>query len=71
MDIKVIGERRYSFNLVKGGMETPDYVFKTENHKLHSQTEKKTLEELRKFKDRRKEGMEKKVLKKKDNKNKK
>ena len=41
----------------------------TENHILHSQMEKKTLEELRKFEDRRKEGMGK-ILKKKEKKNK-
>lgn len=46
------------------------YVFKTENQKLHSQIEEKTLQELRKFEDRRKEGMEK-SLKKKENKYKK
>ena len=41
----------------------------TENHKPHSQMEKKMLEELRQFEDRIKEGMEK-SLKKKENKNK-
>ena len=66
MVIKITGES--SFDVVIGGMETPaDYVFKTENHKLHSQMEEKTLEKIRKFEDRRIDGMEKSLKKKEKN----
>ena len=51
----------YSFDLAQGGMEIPaEFIYKSE----------KTLEEIKKYDERRKEGM-KNSLKKKENKNKK
>ena len=46
------------------------FTFKTENVEIHKQMKEKTLEEIEKFKERRKIGIEK-SLKKKEKKNKK
>ena len=69
--MEVIGERRFSFDLAQGGMETPaKFTFKTENIELHKQMKEKTLQEIEKFEERRKIGIEK-SLKKKEKKRKK
>ena len=69
LSVKVTGKRRFSYDLAKGGMEIPaEYVFKTENKDLYDQMKEKTLEEVEKFEDRRKIGLEN-SLKKKEKKN--
>ena len=70
MTVKVTGERRYSFDLAQGGMEIPaKFIYKSEKKEISDQMKEKTLEETKKYDERRKEGM-KNSLKKKENKNK-
>lgn len=71
LSVRVTGERRYSHDLAKGGMEVPaDFIFKTSNANLYNQMKEKTSEKLVEFENRRKIGLEK-SLKKKETKNKK
>ena len=71
LSVKVTGERRYSHDLPKGGMEIPaSFIFKTENADLFNQMREMTLEKLEEFEKRRKYGLEK-SLKKKETKNRK
>ena len=71
LTVKVTGERRYSFDLAQGGMEIQaEFIYKSEKKELSDQMKEKTLEEIKKYDERRKEGM-KNSLKKKENKNKK
>ena len=71
LTVKVTGERRYSFDLAQGGMGIPaEFIYKSEKKELSDQMKEKTLEEITKYDERRKEGM-KISLKKKENKNKK
>ena len=71
LTVKATGERRYSFDLAQGGMEiTAEFIYKSEKKELRDQMKEKTLEEIKKNVERRKEGM-KNSLKKKENKNKK
>ena len=68
LKVKVTGERRYSFDLAQGGMEIPaEFIYKSEKKELSDQMKEKTLEEIKKYDERRKEGM-KNSLKKKENK---
>ena len=67
------GERRYSFDLPQGGMEIrAEFIYKSEKKELIDQMKEKTLEEIKKYNQRRKKGMEnsleKKEKKKKHNK---
>ena len=71
LTVNVTGERRYSFDLAQGGMEIPaEFIYKSEKKELSDQMKEKTLEEIKKYDERRKEGMSN-SLKKKENKNKK
>ena len=71
LTVKVTGERRYSFDLLQGGMEIPvELIYKSEKKELIDQMKEKTLGEIKKYDERRKKGMEK-SLEKKANKNKK
>ena len=71
LTVKVTGERRYSSDLAQGGMEIPaEFIYKSEKKELSDQMKEKTLEEIKKYDERRKERM-KNSLKKKENKNKK
>ena len=71
LTVKVMGERRYSFDLPQGGMEIPaEFIYKLEKKELIDQMKEKTLEEIKKYDERRKKGMEN-SLEKKENKNKK
>ena len=64
-------ERRYSFDLPQGGMEIPaEFIYKSEKKELIDQMKEKTLEEIKKYEERRKKGMEN-SLEKKESKNKK
>ena len=63
------GEKRYSFDLPQGGMEIPaEFIYKSEKKELIDQIKEKTLEEIKKYDERRKKGMEN-SLEKKENKN--
>ena len=67
LTVKVMGERRYSFDLAQRGMEIPaEFIYKSEKKELSDQMKEKTLEEIKKYDERRKEGM-KNSLKKKEN----
>ena len=71
LTVKVTRERRYSFDLAQGGMEiSAEFICKSEKKELSDQMKEKTLEEIKKYDEKRKEGM-KNSLKKKENKNKK
>ena len=71
MTVKVTGERRYSFNLPHGGLEIAvEFIYKSQKKELIDQMKEKTLEEIKKYSERRKKGMEN-SLEKKENKNKK
>ena len=71
LTVKVTGERRYSFDLPQGGMEIPaEFIYKSEKKELIDQMKEKTLEEIKKYEERRKKGMEN-SLEKKESKNKK
>ena len=71
LTVKVTGERRYSFDLPQRGMEIPaEFIYKSEKKELIDQMKEKTLEEIKKYDERRKKGMEN-SLEKKENKNKK
>ena len=71
LTVKVTGERRYSFDLPQRGMEIPvEFIYKSEKKELIDQMKEKTLEEIKKYDERRKKGMEN-SLQKKQNKNKK
>ena len=71
LTVKVTGERRYSFDLPQGRMEIPaEFIYKSEKKELIDQMKEKTLEEIKKYDERRKKGMED-SLEKKENKNKK
>ena len=60
LTIKVMGERRYSFDLAQGGMEIPaEFIYKSQKKKLSDEMKEKTLEEIKKYDERRKEGMKK------------
>ena len=70
LTVKVTGERRYYFDLPQGVMEIPaEFIYKSEKKELIDQMKKKTLEEIKKYDERRKQGMEN-SLEKKENKNK-
>ena len=63
------GERRCSFDLPQGGMEIPaEFIYKSEKKELIDQMKQKTLEEIKKYDERRKKEMEN-SLEKKENKN--
>ena len=56
---KVATERRYSFDLPQGGMEIPvEFIYKSEKKELIDQMKEKTLEEIKKYDERKKKGME-------------
>ena len=58
LTVKVTGERRYSFDLAQGGMEIPvEFIYNSEKKELSDQMKEKTLEEIKKYNERRKEGM--------------
>ena len=70
LTVKVTRESRYSFDLPQGGTEIPaEFIYKSEKKELIDQMKKKTLEEIKKYDERRKQGMEN-SLEKKENKNK-
>ena len=55
VSIKVNGPRRYSVDLIQGGLELPDeIIFQTSNEKLFSQMQEETLVEIEKFEEKRK-----------------
>ena len=59
MTVKVTGERRYSFDLPQGGMEIPaEFIYKSEKKELINQMKEETLEEIKKYDERKKKGME-------------
>ena len=59
MTVKVTGERRYYFDLPQGVMEIPaEFIYKSEKKELIDQMKEKTLEEIKKYDERRKKGME-------------
>ena len=65
VSIKVNGSRRYSVDLIQGGLELPaEFTFQTSNEKLFSQMQEETLVEIEKFEEKRKK-MEKEMNKKK------
>ena len=69
--VKVTGERRYAFHLPQGGIEIlEEFIYKSEKKEPIDQMTEKTLEEIKKYDERRKKGMEN-SLEKKENKNKK
>ena len=71
LTVQVTEERRYSFDLPQGVMEIPaEFIYKSEKKELIDQMKEKTLEEIKKYDERRKKGMEN-SLEKKENKNKK
>ena len=58
LTVKVMGEKRYSFDLAEGGMEIPaEFIHKPEKKELSDQMKENTLEETKKYDERRKEGM--------------
>ena len=58
LTVKVTGERRYSFDLPQGGMEIPaEFIYKSEKKELSDQMKENTLDEIKKYDERRKEGM--------------
>ena len=62
--IKVNGPKRYSVDLKQGGMEVPaEFCFKTCNEKLFFQMKEKTLVEIEKFEENRKQMEEEKKKK--------
>ena len=62
--IKVNGPKRYSVDLKQGGMEVPaEFYFKTCNEKLFFQMKEKTLVEIEKFEEKRKQMEEEKKKK--------
>ena len=70
LTVKVTGER-YSFDLSRGGMEIPmEVICKSEKKELIDQMKEKKLEEIKKYDERRKKGIEN-SLEKIENKNKK
>ena len=55
VSIKVNGPRKYSVDLIQGGLELPaEFTFQTSNEKLFSQMQEETLVEIEKFEDKRK-----------------
>ena len=55
VSIKVNGPRRYSVDLIQGGLELPaEVTFQTSNEKLFSQMQEETLVEIEKFEEKRK-----------------
>ena len=69
MTVKVTGERRYAFDLPQGGIEIlAEFIYKPEKKEPIDQMKEKTLEEIKKYDERRKKGMEN-SLEKKENKN--
>ena len=65
LTIKVTGERRCSFDLAQGGMEIPaEFIYKSEKKELSDQMKEKTLEEVKKYDERKKEGMKNSLKKK-------
>ena len=55
VSIKVNGPRRYSVDLIQGGLELPaEFTFQTSNEKLFSQMQEETLVEIEKFEEKRK-----------------
>ena len=71
LTVKVTGERRYSFNLPHGSLEIAvEFIYKSQKKELIDQMKEKTLEEIKKYSERRKKGMEN-SLEKKENENKK
>ena len=62
--IKVNGPKRYSVDLKQGGMEVPaEFCFRTCNEKLFFQMKEKTLVEIEKFEEKRKQMEEEKKKK--------
>ena len=54
VSIKVNGPRRYSVNLIQGGLELPtEFTFQTSNEKFFSQIQEETLVEIEKFEEKR------------------
>ena len=63
--VKVNGPRRYSVDLIQGGLELPaEFTFQTSNEKLFFQMHEEILVEIEKFEEKRKK-MEDKMKKKK------
>ena len=57
MTVKVTGERKYYFDLPQGGMEIPaEFIYKSKKKELIDQMTEKTLEEIKKYDERRKKG---------------
>ena len=57
LTVKVTGERRYSFDLPQGGMEIPaEFIYKSEKKEFIDQMKEKTLEEIKKYDERKKKG---------------
>ena len=53
--IKVNGPRRYSVDLIEGGLElSAEFTFQTSNEKLFSQMQEETLVDTEKFEEKRK-----------------
>ena len=54
VSIKVNGPRRYSVDLIQGGLELPaEFTFQTSNKKLFSQMQEEALVEIEKFEKRK------------------
>ena len=74
VSIKVSGPRKYSVDLIQGGLELPaEFTFQTSNEKLFSQMQEETMVEIEKFEEKRKkmeDEMKKKKKKSKIDKNK-
>ena len=55
VSMKVNGPKRYSVDLIQGGLELPaEFTFQTSNEKLFSQMQEETLVEIEKFEEKRK-----------------
>ena len=53
VSIKVNGPRRYSVDLMQGGLELPaEFTFQTSNEKLFSQMQEEALVEIEKFEEK-------------------
>ena len=66
MFVEAIEEWSFSFDLPQGGMEIPaKFTFKTENTELCKQMKEKMLEQIEKFKERRKISIDNSLKKKK------
>ena len=59
LTVKATGERKYSFDLPQGVMEIPtEFIYKSKKNELIGQMKEKTFEEIKKYQEKRKKGME-------------